>query len=139
MKYKTVLIFLILLLQIFLPSCKKNGHAILTVIIQNEVVEYKFWSISYEVKWKEVTGHDCNVIKDELSIIDKNGDVLYSRSYPVNIFLPGCASGIEEYSGILIGVYFSSPKPVKLRHTAHYSDANTGTIYTASDEIVIHE
>lgn len=120
-------------------SCNKEGHAIVTVTIQNNVVEYKFWSISYDIRWKEIGKHACNLFQDEMSIIDNNGNILYSKSYPLNTDLPACTSVLKSRSGILIGMYSNDPKPVILRHTIHYKDIDSGDIYTASDEIVIHE
>ena len=141
MKLRNILIVVVLFLLILLPSCKKDGHAILTITIQNSVVDYTFWSISYDVRMKEITGNDCKIFQDVLTIVDNNGAIAYSRTYEMNTELPGCAATIESYSGLLIGPYALSlyPKPVVLRHTIHYSDSVSGDIYTASGDLVIHE
>ncbi len=141
MNFKTLITLLLLFILIFLPSCKKKANAVLIVTIQNYTVEYKFWSASYDIKLKEASGNDCTVFQDVLTIVDNAGATLYTRTIPLNIVLPGCASKIESYSGLLIGPYALSlyPKPVTLRHTFHFTTTETGENDSASGEIVIHE
>lgn len=140
MKIKNLLAVILLINLLFSASCKKD-HAVIVVTIQNYTVEYTFWSASYEVKWKEATDRDCTVVQDVLTIVDANGTVAYSRTIPIHEPLPGCASKVKSYSGLLIGPYALSlyPKPVKLVHTVHYTDDATGESFTSSGERVIHE
>ena len=138
MKFRSVLFFLILILLILFPSCKKKGYAVLQVSISNQSVEYKFWSISYDVNWAETAGYDCTILQDELSIVDGSGNAVYSFSFPISISVPANSSSSRSYSGILIGIYYYYDKPVRLRHTLHYSDSESGDIYTSSGDIVIH-
>ena len=140
MRTRSLLIIIILMtFLLVLPSCKKKGHAALTVTIGNQVVEYKYWSIEYDVTWAETAGYDCTVFQDQLSIVDGTGAVLYSYSFPVNIPVAANSTASRHRAGILIGMYAFNTKPVVLRHTAHYTDTGTGDVYTASGEIVIHD
>jgi len=140
MNMKRILVMVLFILLLFSASCKKD-HAVIVVTIQNYTVEYTFWSASYEVKWKEATDRDCTIVQDVLTIVDNSGTVAYSRTIPIHESLPGCASKVKSYSGILIGPYALSlySKPVKLVHTVHYTDDATGDSFTSSGEKVIHE
>ncbi len=138
MKLKTIFLVIVLFFVILVPSCKKDIHAVLVITIENSEIDYLFYSISYDVKLTETEGKDCIVVSEECSVIDGDGNVLYSRSYPSSITIAGNGTFTKSYSGFLIGIYMWDPKPVKLRHTFQYTDSASGNTYTAYGELTIH-